>query len=386
MQRFPHELLDRFIDHLSGDNTALATMSLVSRDCHARSAFYLFDTIHIRDDSHFDIFVNAHPYPLFCLYVHSLFLGAPKTRGAHATPRALHVDSDRILQLTSLLPNLDLTHIGIGKVTWMLPRYLHPFPISTPPQPSGSLYAVVEDAHLGGILGSNSSLPRASLILPDATLRPVGPDDNAYVGVRSVAAYQLLHGTLDSGRCLPPLALSQIVARIAGPKTLDGIRVLFERNGSSVTTLSIHWDDASLFGHETNALMTQTGIDRLQVDTLQSLTIWITLGHTAHLGEWHANLAVLGTPAARSIRTLTYGIVVNNSDYIASMDQAKTIPWRHLRPLLEGFPNLRRVTVAICEAKDQPGIGDEVWELLHSCLYPMVSHNVRLNRTTEPVF
>lgn len=134
-------------------------------------------------------------------------------------------------------------------------------------------------------------------------------------------------------------------------------------------------------------LTTRLGIDRLHA--LQSLALWATLaplnGPSIYLAEWQANLEILRTPAIRSIRSLTYGVVVDNRDYVSTMEHVRTMPWVSLRTTVEAYPNLERVTVAIFEMEGRPSIGDEVWELIYLCLHTLPQQGIRLTRTSHPI-
>lgn len=138
-------------------------------------------------------------------------------------------------------------------------------------------------------------------------------------------------------------------------------------------------------------LTMRAGIERLT--SLTSLTLWTTFipvdDAKIHLSQWSANMSLLSVPAVHSVHTLAYAIVVDNSDYATSMDQVKTTPWWSLCNVLENFQALESVVVAIYEtpsqAEDWQSIGDEVWELVYSSLYPLKERGIRLNRTSAPL-
>lgn len=133
-------------------------------------------------------------------------------------------------------------------------------------------------------------------------------------------------------------------------------------------------------------LTMRAGIERLT--SLLSLTLWITLipvDDTIHISQWCANIGILRVPVVRSIRTLAYAIVVDNSDYATSMERVKRTPWQSLPSILENFPDLQNVVVAIYEASGRRSIGDEIWELVYSSLLPLKERGVRLKRTSAPL-
>lgn len=248
------ELIDCVVDHQRGDASALASMCLVSRACHARASLHFFETIHIVEGSRLSAFevVLRDSTPFFRRYVRSLILGTPNTRQAHTPSPTLHLEPHRLFQLISALPNLDLRRVAIGSIIWTFPCHLRSMIYPSQPEGlSGYLYSLVDHTYPTDAYADSPVNPATSMVLPTVTCDPAlldvtTPVGQSYTAIKCVALHRLQPAASSFEFDSPNLfhRCREIVARIASLEAIDTLCAAFHDIGPLVHAFSIHWCNA----------------------------------------------------------------------------------------------------------------------------------------------
>lgn len=157
------------------------------------------------------------------------------------------------MQLTSMLPRLDIHRIRLGVVSWPLPPHLSPFPSPLrAAQPPTYLHAVIDLTALGTSFPESPIPTRTTLLLPtnNCSQRPLSGValGGAYSGIRLVTVRPLFPLALTPPSTYHPLDLDfcEVVAQVASIELLDTFGDLFRKNGSHVNRLSIRWCDSNI--------------------------------------------------------------------------------------------------------------------------------------------
>ena len=241
------EISDHIIDHASDEKATLAVCALVSRGFYSRSAFHLFKSITIVNDSTLLSFYRGFQSSFCRAYIKALTLGRPKPRRHRPhCPPPLHIDGGVLFDLIAALENLRPEHVSFGDVLWKPVSLYHRFSTTTAADGPNRVYVLSSiDASREHITSVDSSFLAVASHTSEVVKEAGGVD------ILEVKEIPLLAGPASRGvGGEGEVAVSRTIDMVVHIGDLESLCVSMSGPRTAVDSLTMRWQkdvDLSLF-------------------------------------------------------------------------------------------------------------------------------------------